>query len=73
MMACHESPVGAEQPCVGWVINQLGPGNNIALRLLALDGRFKHVRTDGPQHLRFEDTLPDAEAQDGKDFEDDDE
>jgi len=71
MMACHESPVGAEQPCVGWVVNQLGPGNNIALRLLALDGRFRNVRTDGPQHPRFEDTLPDADARDAEDFEDD--
>lgn len=58
MMACHESPPGDEQPCVGWVMNQLGPGNNIALRMLAMDGRFKDIRTDGPQHAYFEDTLP---------------
>lgn len=59
MMACHESSrPGGEYPCVGWVINQLGPGNNIALRLLARDGRFKDLRTVGPQHERFEDTLP---------------
>lgn len=64
MMACHESAVGAEQPCVGWVVNQLGPGNNIALRLLALDGRFRNVRTEGPQHARFEDTLPGADVHD---------
>ncbi len=71
MMACHESPVGAEQPCVGWLINQLGPGNNIGLRMLAMDGRFKNVRTDGPQHRRFEDTLPGADVHDDEDFEDD--
>lgn len=29
MMACHETPVGAEKPCVGWLVHQLGPGNNI--------------------------------------------
>jgi hypothetical protein len=58
MMACHESPVDHEQPCVGWVINQLGPGNNIALRMLARDGRFRELRVEGPQHDRFEDTLP---------------
>lgn len=58
MMACHESPVGKEQPCVGWVLNQLGPGNNLGLRMLALDGRFKDLRADGPQHERLEDTLP---------------
>ena len=58
MMACHESPPGGEQPCVGWVLNQLGPGNNLALRLLARDGRFRDLRVDGLQHDRFEDTLP---------------
>jgi hypothetical protein len=57
-MACHESPVGAEYPCVGWVLNQLGPGNNLALRLLARDGRFKDFRTVGPQWEHFEQTLP---------------
>jgi hypothetical protein len=56
-MACHESPVGAEQACVGWLAHQLGPGHNLALRMLACDGRFGDVRTDGPQHARFEDTL----------------
>lgn len=29
-MACHETH---DAHCVGWVANQLGPGNNIALRL----------------------------------------
>lgn len=58
LMGCHESPVGAEQPCVGWVANQLGPGNNLALRLLALDGRFKHIELDGEQHETLEETFP---------------
>lgn len=58
MMACHESPPGAEQPCVGWLAHQLGPGNNIPLRMLARDGRFNDLRLDGHQHERFEDTLP---------------
>lgn len=57
-MACHEFPPGKEQVCVGWVIQQLGPGNNIALRIEALDGRYDNFRTVGPQHDRFEDTLP---------------
>lgn len=57
-MACHESPPGAEQACVGWVANQLGPGNNIALRLMARDGRYRNLKLDGPQLERFEDTLP---------------
>lgn len=62
MMACHEHPPGAEVPCVGWVAHQLGPGNNIGLRLMALDGRFNNLELDGPQHERFEDTLPRRES-----------
>jgi hypothetical protein len=57
-MACHESMPGREQMCVGWVSQQLGPGNNIPLRLMSMDGRFQGLRTFGPQHNRFEDTLP---------------
>lgn len=57
-MACHESPPGREQACVGWLAHQLGPGNNLGLRMLARDGRYRHIVLDGPQHERFEDTLP---------------
>lgn len=57
-MACHESPKGREKPCVGWLANQLGPGNNIGLRVAALMGRVEPFKTVGPQHERFEDTLP---------------
>lgn len=63
IMACHEAPVGDEYPCVGWVMHQLGPGNNIGLRLLALNGHFKGLKTVGPQHERFEDTLGDDEEE----------
>jgi hypothetical protein len=59
MMACHESDPEVEQyPCVGWLVQQLGPGNNIALRMLALDGRFSELETFGEQHETLEDTLP---------------
>lgn len=61
-MACHESPVGAERECVGWLSNQLGPGNNIALRLQALDGRFSKLTLIGEQHESFEDTLPEGDS-----------
>jgi hypothetical protein len=61
VMACHESVPGKERECVGWVMHQLGAGNNLALRLMALDGRFKDYETVGPQHERFEDTLPEEE------------
>jgi uncharacterized protein DUF6283 len=59
VMACHETTVGKERPCVGWLANQLGPGNNLALRMAVMLGRIDgNVQTVGPQHERFEDTLP---------------
>ena len=63
-MACHYSTEGAEAPCVGWLANQLGPGNNIALRLRALtDPSLANFELDGPQRERFEDTLPPSARQ----------
>lgn len=56
VMACHETH---DSYCLGWLMNQLGPGNNIALRL-----RMRHctnigdVKLIGEQHETFEDTLP---------------
>ena len=61
VMACHESAEGEERACVGWVMHQLNEGNNIALRMLARDGRFRDYRTVGPQHDTFEATLGDGE------------
>lgn len=59
MMACHETPIGAEKPCVGWLAHQLGPGNNLALRFAAMTGQVDtNFELDGEQHERFEDTLP---------------
>lgn len=58
MMACHESKVGKEIVCVGWLDQQLGPGNNIPLRLAAIEGRLPKYELIGEQHDRFEDTLP---------------
>lgn len=59
MMACHESKVGKERPCVGWLANQLGRGNNILLRLAARHDETLHTfELVGEQHERFEDTLP---------------
>ena len=59
LMACHESPVGEETPCIGWLVNQIGPGNNLMLRLAALScTKLDEVETVGEQHKRFEDTLP---------------
>ena len=59
IMACHETPIGRERPCVGWLVNQLGPGQNIGLRWAVKLGRIDaDVRTRGPQHATFQDTLP---------------
>lgn len=59
MMACHETAVGKELPCVGWLHNQLGVGNNIGLRLAVSAGRISaRYELAGEQHERFEETLP---------------
>ncbi len=58
MMACHETMPGKEKPCVGWLSNQLGPGNNIGLRIAAMMGRVEPFKLVGPQHACLEDTLP---------------
>ena len=56
VFVCHETK---ELPCVGWLAHQLGPGNNLALRLAVIRGRIDaNVKTVGEQHKRFEDTLP---------------
>ncbi len=55
-MACHETE---DAHCIGWLVNQIGPGNNIGLRL-----KMRHcenggdIELRGEQHRRFEDTLP---------------
>lgn len=58
-MACHESKPSDKEPfCVGWLMHQLGPGNNISLRMRMLQYDLKDVELDGDQHESFEDTLP---------------
>ena len=54
VMACHETQ---DAHCIGWLTNQIGPGNNIALRL-AMHGCKQSIKTVGEQHECFEDTLP---------------
>ncbi|PJN96856.1 hypothetical protein CNY89_00155 [Amaricoccus sp. HAR-UPW-R2A-40] len=62
-MSCHEHLPEDEAHCIGWLMNQLGPGNNIGLRLRMLScENIRSVRLDGPQHERFEDTLPSEET-----------
>lgn len=58
LMACHETSKGKERPCVGWLAHQLGPGNNLALRLHVMRNReLADFELIGEQHERFEDTL----------------
>jgi hypothetical protein len=56
VMACHETH---EDHCIGWLMNQVGSGNNIGMRLAVRNcENFKDVELVGEQHERFEDTLP---------------
>lgn len=56
VMACHETD---DAHCVGWLVNQLGPGNNIGLRLQMMRcENASAIKLRGEQHKRFEDTLP---------------
>jgi hypothetical protein len=64
-MSCHEHDPGEEAHCVGWLMNQLGPGNNIPLRLRVMDcENIQHVQLDGTQHEKLEDTFPSEELTD---------
>lgn len=56
VMACHETH---DAHCIGWLVNQIGPGNNIALRIQMMNcTNADRVRLAGEQHETFEDTLP---------------
>lgn len=58
-MACHESVVGKEIPCVGWLNHQLGIGNNLKLRYAVIQKRISaDYEVDGEQHQCLEDTFP---------------
>jgi hypothetical protein len=62
IMACHETH---DAHCVGWLMNQLGPGNNIGLRLAMRNcENIRDVKLVGEQHECFEDTLPDSDDDD---------
>lgn len=63
MMACHDTPANTprEKPCIGWIANQMGPGNNIVLRLRAIsDPKFGDIRTIGKQRTSYAEILPRA-------------
>lgn len=55
-MACHETD---DAHCIGWLMNQVGPGNNIGLRIKMMScENAGAIRLRGAQHETFEDTLP---------------
>src|SRR4051812_42681889 len=54
-MACHEDDAAH---CIGWLMNQLGPGNNIGLRLSVRScTNIRLAKVVGEQHETFADTL----------------
>lgn len=56
VMACHET---GDAHCVGWLVNQMGPGNNIGLRIQMMScENAAALRLRGKQHATFEETLP---------------
>ena len=57
--ACHEHAPEEQVYCVGWLVHQIGPGNNIPLRIQMMScENSQALRTHGEQHRTFEDTLP---------------
>jgi Family of unknown function (DUF6283) len=55
-MACHETH---NAHCIGWLVNQIGPGNTIALRIQMISCQNAgKIRLRGEQHRTFEETLP---------------
>lgn len=56
VMACHETH---DAHCIGWLMNQIGPGNNIGMRIQMRNcENADRIRLRGEQHERFEDTIP---------------
>lgn len=59
IMACHET---LDAHCVGWLVNQIGVGNNIGLRVRMMTcTNGNDIKVFGEQHERFKDTLPPRE------------
>ncbi len=62
IMACHNSSKTELYHCIGWVYNQLGTGNNIALRISFMNCKNSdEIEIDGEQHTCFKDTFCEKE------------
>lgn len=60
VMSCHEHTTDEEVYCIGWLVNQVGPGNNIGMRMKLFScGNANEIEVIGEQNECFEDTLPD--------------
>lgn len=56
VMACHELH---DAHCLGWLMNQVGSGNNIGLRIKMIScENASKIQLMGEQHETFEETLP---------------
>ena len=56
-MACHYDE-GEGRYCIGWLSNQLGPGNNIPLRMRFMQcENVNEIQLDGEQVSSFEETF----------------
>lgn len=63
-MACHNSTDEEQFHCIGWLVHQLGVGNNIGLRMQMWNcENASEIEVFGEQHQRLEDTLPDEECE----------
>lgn len=49
-MACHNQKKNETRPCAGWLHNQLGVGNNIAIRIHVSSGKLPVPIVRGEQH-----------------------
>ena len=59
VFGCHEHTEDKPAHCVGWIAQQAGVGNNIALRIMLMTcENADRIETFGEQHETFEDTLP---------------
>ena len=56
VMACHETH---DSHCIGWLVNQLGPGNNIPMRFhMTRCTNGRDLEIVGEQHGTLEETIP---------------
>jgi hypothetical protein len=56
-MACHCSPEESPEMCVGWLLNQVGVGNNLALRLHLRKYDLSGVEVFGEQYETLSETI----------------